>query len=127
MIKVVCGSISIALLTPQQGVRLIREIKVSLWVLVPLSFFQLGVGNIIGFGLVFLSGIDRGEKLSEFSNNVCVALWFLYVFSVFTSFGLVIYFYLIDSQASYYLWYLTQWVVLAVLVGYWRIASVKLE
>ena len=126
MIKVVCGSISIALLTPQQGVRLIREIKVSLWVLVPLSFFQLGVGNIIGFGLVFLSGIDRGEKLSEFSNNVCVALWFLYVFSVFTSFGLVIYFYLIDSQASYYLWYLTQWVVLAVLVGYWRIASVKL-
>ncbi|TBT23660.1 hypothetical protein D5E86_25360 [Vibrio parahaemolyticus] len=98
----------------------------SLWVLVPLSFFQLGVGCIIGFWLIFLSGIDRGEKLSEFNNNVCVALWFLYVFSVFTSFGLVIYFYLIDSQASYYLWYLTQWVVLAVLVGYWRIASVKL-
>ncbi|HCE3215753.1 TPA: hypothetical protein NGS02_004451 [Vibrio parahaemolyticus] len=98
----------------------------SLWVLVPLSFFQLGVGSIIGFGLIFLSGIDRGEKLSEFNNNVCVALWFLYVFSVLTSFGLVSYFYLIDSQASYYLWYLTQWVVLAVLVGYWRIASVKL-
>ncbi|MCG6480762.1 hypothetical protein, partial [Vibrio parahaemolyticus] len=108
------------------GVRLIREIKMSLWVLVPLSFFQLGVGGIMGFGLIFLSGIDRGEKLSDFNNNVCVALWYLYVFSVFTSFGLVIYFYLNDSQASYYLWYLTQWVVLAVLVGYWRIASVKL-
>ncbi len=97
-----------------------------LWVLVPLSFFQLGVGSLIGFGLIFLACIELGEKISEFNNNVCVALWFLYVFSVFASFGLVIYFYLIDSQATYYLWYLIQWVVLAILVSYWRIASVKL-
>ncbi|ODZ32300.1 hypothetical protein CGI59_23685 [Vibrio parahaemolyticus] len=98
----------------------------SLWVLVPLSFFQLGVGSLIGFGLIFLACIERGEKISEFHNNVCVALWFLYVFSVFASFGLAIYFYLIDSQTTYSLWHLTQWVVLAILVSYWRIASVKL-
>ncbi|EHH0795969.1 hypothetical protein V4T56_004419 [Vibrio vulnificus] len=98
----------------------------SLWILIPLSFFQLGVGGVISFGLIFLSCIEREEKLSDFNNNVCVALWFLYSISVFASFGLVVYFYLIDSQAAYYLLYLTQWVLLAILVSYWRIASVKL-
>lgn len=98
----------------------------SLWVLVPLSFVHICVGGAVGFGLVFAACAERGVTLSKSSNDVCVALWFAYVISLFLSVFLVIYFYLTDSEASYYWWYAMPWMLLIGLITYWRASLVKL-
>ncbi|EOA6823276.1 hypothetical protein ACH78B_004619, partial [Vibrio vulnificus] len=64
--------------------------------------------------------------MSQFSNDVCVALWFAYTISLLLSVFLVIYFYLTDSDASYFWWYAMPWTLLIVLITYWRSSIVKL-
>lgn len=120
------GGFCIALLTPQQGVRLIRERMMSLWVLIPLSFIHIGVGGAVGFGLVFAACVGRGVTMSKFSNDACVALWFAYVISLLLSVFLVIYFYLTDSETPYFWWYAMPWTLLSVLIIYWKASIVKL-
>ncbi|EOB3570828.1 hypothetical protein ACHELV_004404, partial [Vibrio vulnificus] len=98
----------------------------SLWFLIPLSFIHITVGGAIGFGLVFAACAERGVTMSQFSNDVCVVLWFAYTISLLLSVFLVIYFYLADSDASYFWWYAMPWTILIVLITYWRASIVKL-
>ncbi|ELI0351424.1 hypothetical protein Q8346_004446, partial [Vibrio vulnificus] len=97
----------------------------SLWFLIPLSFIHITVGGAIGFGLVFAACAERGVTMSQFSNDVCVVLWFAYTISLLLSVFLVIYFYLADSDASYIWWYAMPWTILIVLITYWRASIVK--
>ncbi|EHJ9985835.1 hypothetical protein ACNPFM_004723 [Vibrio parahaemolyticus] len=98
----------------------------SLWILVPLSCVHIGLGSFVGFVLVFMACAESGATMSKFSNDVCVALWFAYVFSLFLSVFLVIDFYLADSEASYLWWYAMPWTLFIVLIIYWRVSTVKL-
>ncbi|MGF1725350.1 hypothetical protein [Photobacterium nomapromontoriensis] len=98
----------------------------SFWVLVLLSFVHIGMGGAVGFCLIFAACSERGVTLSKSSNDVCVALWFAYVISLLLSVFLVIYFYLIDSEAPYFWWYAMPWTLLIVLITYWRASIVKL-
>ncbi|WP_243033075.1 hypothetical protein [Vibrio cincinnatiensis] len=98
----------------------------SLWVLVLLSFVHIGVGGAVGFGLIFAACAERGATLSKSSNDICVALWFAYVISLFLSVSSGIYFYLTNSEASYYWWYAMPWMLLIILITYWRASLIKI-
>ncbi|EJG0636031.1 TPA: hypothetical protein ACMDSJ_004511 [Vibrio parahaemolyticus] len=98
----------------------------SLWVLIPLSCVHIGLGSVVGLLLVFMACAQSGITLSKFRDNVCVALWLAYGFSLFLSVFLVIDFYLADSEAPYLWWYAMPWTLLIVLITYWRASIVKL-
>lgn len=92
----------------------------SLWIVVVASVVQLGFGGSLSFGLIFWACAQE-KSLSNLTNNIVVALWMLFGFSLFVSVGLVIYGYATDKTSVYYWWLLMPWIVFGAMTIVWNL------
>lgn len=98
----------------------------SVWVVILLCFVQLTMGGAVGMGLIFMASAESEYSVSDFANNVLVALWFVYGMSLFVSIGAVVYGLIKGASSTSYLWFAMPWAIFIIMIVYWKLSLVKI-